>query len=244
MEINASSVEPLVAARGVIIYSQGSSGFRHATIHDIDHDKKGNPSLKAGVGMTAEQMADMLRELIGSSPLAYRDETVLAEARDQIVWWCPPSIRTLFIKNVADDTEGSYDNLPTLSLRVPVPGLVFCAKQSKQNSTLLVAAVAEATRPTPRTTLYRAPFANTYDTGDVCMGSMRVSSDPREAERQFFDSVFTHDVGKVSRVKGHVYSWQAWDKLAKRKSPGGYPVEWLYSANIAVEGFLRRGAAL
>ena len=239
MKVFANSAAALVAKRGIVLYAQGDASIRHASVHDIHVDPQGNPTLRPGVGLAEEVLHDMLTTLVGTSALAYRPDNVLAASRETIVWWSRPTLRTLFIKPVVD-VSVDYGTLPTLRLNIPVPGLVFTRKARS----LMVAAVTGNSRPVPSTKLYRSPFANTYDDGNVCMGDVKIGSDPVDVERQFFDSVFTHDVGNVARVKGARFTWQAWQTLSDDKSRRDYPVERLISTNITLEGFLKRGAAL
>ncbi|MEO8383639.1 MAG: PRTRC system protein B [Betaproteobacteria bacterium] len=239
MQVIANSAAALVAHRGLVLYAQGDAGIRHATVHDIHVDTEGNPALQPGVSLAEEVLHDMLNTLVGTSALVYRPDNILAASRETIVWWSRPALRTLFVKPVAD-VNIDYSELPTLRLNVPVPGLIFTLK----SRSLMVAGVTGNTRPVPSTKLYRSPFANTYDDGNVCMGDVKLGSGPVEVERQFFDSVFTHDVGNVARVNGARFTWQAWQALDDDKSRHDYPVERLISTNITLEGFLKRGAAL
>jgi len=239
LNVTSNAIAQLKARRAIIIYEQGGNPVSHATIHDVRLDEHGTPVIEAGEGMRDETLLDMLQTMLGASPLTFLSSNMLARTKDIKVWWTPPVLRTLFIQPV-DTTGQTYDQLPTHNWTVPVPGLVF----SIHNHSLSVCAVQGRERPTASTPLYRAPFANTYDTGTVCMGDVQLRTETDQIEKQFFDSVFTHDVGAVKRVKNFSKSWKAWEALAADKAINAFPSAWLLHTNTTLEGFLKRGAKL
>jgi len=239
LNVISEAISPMTATRAIIIYGQGQALVRHATIHDVRLDEHGTPVLEAGTGLRDETLLDLLQSLLGASPLSYLPSNMLARTKDIKVWWTPPVLRTLFIKPV-ETTGQNYDKLPTHNWIVPVPGLVFTI----HNRSLSVCAVQGRERPKLSTPLYRAPFANTYDTGTVCMGDVQLGMDTDEIEKQFFDSVFTHDVGAVKRVKNFSKSWKAWETLVGDRAINTFPPAWLLHTNTTLEGFLKRGAKL
>jgi len=90
-----------------------------------------------------------------------------------------------------------------------------------------------------------APYWNVYDTGSVCLGSMRapdastVASIP-QWERSFYESEFTHgNVGKLTRHPGGFEG--LWTELAGQEE---FPTESLIDLPETVGEFLsgkRRG---
>jgi PRTRC genetic system protein B len=122
--------------------------------------------------------------------------------------------------------------------RFPHPGLIFRA----QPGNLDVRAVACHDRPEPDTPLYRAPYWNVNDQGDVCLGSARV---PHEAtieslkrwEEGFFESEFTHPNAARKLTEhpgGFIGLWMS--LIGKRR----FPVEYLADAKETLVQFLQR----
>lgn len=73
------------------------------------------------------------------------------------------------------------------------PGLVFVREANK----LSVYALTIQGKPRPGTVLYRAPYYNIWDSGEVCQGTMPLPamihpSAIVEHEEAFFNSAFTH----------------------------------------------------
>jgi len=134
--------------------------------------------------------------------------------------------------------KGKGDELDQLSgKRFPQPALLFRASEGH----LAVRALAEIERPTPKTKLFRAPYWNVYESGDVCLGSTKV---PREAsvaslprwEQAFFESEFIHaNVAKklTEFPGGFVAMWKS--LIGKKK----FPVEHLADAGETLEKFIK-----
>jgi PRTRC genetic system protein B len=86
----------------------------------------------------------------------------------------------------------------------PQPALVWLA----MDHSLSIRALKENRRPVADTKLCVAPYWNVYDTGSVCLGSMRapdtstVASIP-QWEQGFYESEFTHgNVGRLTHCCG------------------------------------------
>ena len=168
-----------------------------------------------------------LREIVSAlwqSDLRWIDPRVLAQCQNTRVWWAPPAKRTLWWKPV-EEFGTDYDALPTRAHAIPLPGFVF-RLDLQPYPALGVFAVKGNSRPTPRTALFHAPFANVYDLGGVCMGSSPKEGDWEAWETAFFASVFTHDVGSLKRVQAFKHSFQALDALAESKEDA-FPEKWL-----------------
>ena len=123
--------------------------------------------------------------------------------------------------------------------RYPVPALVF--KVSGGN--LSIRALAKDERPTAETKLMTAPFWNCSDSGDVCLGTMRVpessSVDAIDGwERGFFQSEFTHAYGAARLTNFPGGFLQLWRSLAGRKRE--FPVQYLTDARETVRQFVER----
>jgi len=78
----------------------------------------------------------------------------------QIVWWCPPGLKTLFFAGSAFKASGAAN----------CPGLVFAFNHQG----LFVFALKGKKRPDLSTSIYQAPFSNINTNGLICMGSARL----------------------------------------------------------------------
>lgn len=114
------------------------------------------------------------------------------------IWYSPPQHRELlFVKDIGL-TSGVY----------PIPSLLW--KASKE--ALFIYALKGTDRPTLKSVLYKAPFFNIYNTGNVCMGSVEVDLEEdydletlmRKWEQYFFQSRFSHLLEKEAPVKGNI----------------------------------------
>jgi PRTRC genetic system protein B len=88
-----------------------------------------------------------------------------------------------------------------------IPNLVF--KYDSDGVSVFAIKTEDILSLGPNTELYLAPFLNTSDDGDVCMGSAEVKKGKnltetiRNVERAFFDSEFTH-TNNNKIVKGNL----------------------------------------
>ena len=123
----------------------------------------------------------------------------------------------------------------------PQPALVWLA----MDHSLSIRALKKNRRPAADTKLCVAPYWNVYDTGSVCLGSMRapdastVASIP-QWEESFYESEFTHgNVGRLTRYPGGFEG--LWKELAGKED---FPIDSLIELPETVEEFLsgkRRG---
>lgn len=112
-----------------------------------------------------------------------------------LIWWLPPSKHKLYFKPVLKMPNAVYN----------LPGLILVADRGS----LDIYAVKGNKKPDLKTKLFKAPFHNTSNTGDVCLGSTgdrkvkdEVNAEMARMERQFFNSRFTHG-GQGNVLKGH-----------------------------------------
>jgi PRTRC genetic system protein B len=123
----------------------------------------------------------------------------------------------------------------------PQPALVWLA----MDHSLSIRALKENRRPAADTKLCVAPYWNVYDTGSVCLGSMRAPDASTVAsihkwEQSFYESEFTH--GNVGRLTRHPGGFEGlWKELAGNEE---FPAVSLIELPETVEEFLsgkRRG---
>lgn len=80
--------------------------------------------------------------------------------QEKYVWWNPPQKRNMFFSkdlNIADDCYN-------------VPGVVYIANGDNLNIYAF-----KGNKPDEDQQLYRAPFFNVYENGNVCLGSAKVT---------------------------------------------------------------------
>ena len=162
-------------------------------------------------------------------------ESVLARTERLIAWWTPPQKRPMFFGTTQGDMDGVNGAI------FPQPALVWLA----MDHSLSIRALKENHRPAADTKLCVAPYWNVYDTGSVCLGSMRapdtstVASIP-QWEQSFYESEFTH--GNVGRLTRHPGGFEGlWKELAGNEE---FPIDSLIELPETVGEFLsgkRRG---
>lgn len=97
-------------------------------------------------------------------------------------------------------------------------------------------------RPTLKTQLHHAPFFNIYSDGSVCMGTVDIqtaASNSLESfienwQSYFFDSYFSHLLGKRSPVRGNII--QLWKGLVETGKK--FPLSELIKTTLTVEDIL------
>jgi PRTRC genetic system protein B len=173
-------------ASALLLY-EGDSGAEYATVHPVIADQKGGrPVIGAGRPIERRVLIDALVGLDrNAAPSAdFLPATVLGVTSAAVTWWCPPAARRVFFK------------CPKVGERtaiVPHPGLVFQAGAEG----FRVFALKIDGRPEAGTPLFEPPYFNTWNHGQICIGSAKV---PRRIEvgaiagweEGFFNSAFTH----------------------------------------------------
>ncbi|AKK71896.1 PRTRC system protein B [Chryseobacterium gallinarum] len=127
-------------------------------------------------------------------------------------------------------------NIPSGKAQVP-PMLWYANKNS-----LAVFALTTDRRPTEKTPLHYAPFFNIYEDGKVCMGTVSIdiknSASVEEFiqawESYFFNSYFSHLLGRHSPIKGNCVT--VWKDLIGTDKP--FPKEVLKKNNRTLKNLL------
>lgn len=193
--------------------------IRLATVHKPMRDPQGGPAiLDPGEPVTRDFLEQMIRGLGGEIPSTFLPCNVLVYSTSVIAWWEPAQARSMFF---AQDCDGK-----TLDgKRFPHPPLLFAV----QHGHLMVWALAEDGRPTPDTSLYMAPYWNTYEDGRVCHGTMQVPQtvgveNLSQWAHAFFASQFTGSnlgIQQCTHPQGFLGMWSS---LIGAKT---FPVEFL-----------------
>lgn len=188
--------------QAVLIY-KGASDSALATVHQVE-DVDGEPVILAGQAMTPRAAIRLARALTkGIAHGGFLPETVLYTDGDLLLWWVPPARRHIMFR-------APELGAPERGEVVPHPGLVFAASSSIWK----VWAVKGKARPTLQTALYKAPYFNVWEGGDICRGNVPVP-DGTTAEKidawntAFLQSFFTHPngKGKLVRYRGGAYAF-------------------------------------
>jgi PRTRC genetic system protein B len=158
--------------------------------------------------------------------------SVLVRTSELLVWWTRAQHRLLFFSESSE--AGDLD-----AKRYPVPALVFKVSVGS----LSVRALAKDERPAPETKLMTAPFWNCSESGEVCVGTMRVPESSgvdaiEDWERGFFQSEFTHAYGAVWLTSFPGGFLPLWRSLAGSKRE--FPVQYLTDARETLRQFVER----
>ena len=222
----------LLYRRNSSSYSPSPSPEVFVTHHAVKLNDQGTPVLGVGSAVTKDAVLDMVKELRGSIPVEFLPENVLARTADSIVWWTPASVRAIFYM------DGKSTELSQLSgKRFPQPPLVLRI----ENGSLQVRALQKNERPKPATQLYRAPYWNVNDHGDVCLGSTHVPSETavsnlQEWEKAFFTSEFTH-ANTVQKLTTHPGGFTGlWKSLIGKTA---FPSRLLVDAKETLQHFIQ-----
>jgi PRTRC genetic system protein B len=217
-------------------HQNGQFGNTFITHHDVNAENRAKQSaLGPAKTLTIEFVQSLVQALGGRVAVEFLPESVLARTERLIAWWTPRQERQMFFGT----TQGDMGEINGATF--PQPALVWLA----MDHSLSVRAFKENHRPAADTKLCVAPYWNVYDTGSVCLGSMRapeastVASIP-QWEQSFYESEFTH--GNVGRLTRHSGGFEGlWKELAGKEE---FPIDSLIALPETVEEFLsgkRRG---
>ncbi|MEZ0181945.1 PRTRC system protein B [Flavobacterium plurextorum] len=224
--------------KSALVFYQSQSADRAVYVEHFDMDGDGIPVnahpltvreaqalAKALVAEKQKQTAFLKSEGIMPSNILH---ITPSPDRGAVIWYTKPQQRTLhFIESL-----GIGDG------RACLPAMIW---QATRNS-LRVFAVVGNRRPTEKTPLCHAPLLNIYEDGRVCMGSVSIriktSASLEEFtgawEDYFFNSYFSHLIGKNSPVKGSCIS--LWKDLIASGRP--FPAEVLKKNSRTLKSLL------
>ncbi len=205
----------------------GEDAEAFASIHKIEHDAIGAPTIAAGTPLTRAHLRHWSQALGRVAPPQILPETVLVAHPDLLVWWVPAQVRTAYF-----DLSAKLAGLRALGGRaiVPVayPAHVLVATRRR----LGVFALERNERPAAETALLHSPILNVFLNGSLCWGnipkptSLDVSAIP-EFERALFDSWSTHpNPGQELTITGKGGLVRLWDTLAATRATR-FPVKRL-----------------
>lgn len=215
----------------VLVYQGGREAF--AVWHPAKSGPTGAPYLGEAEPLTMEFLRTLSTGLGVYVAPEILPASVLVRTSELLVWWTPAQHRILFF----GEHSGAGSELN--GKRYPIPPLVFKVEIGK----LAVRALDKDERPQGETKLKMAPFWNSNDSGEICIGTMRTPEssgvDAIEGwERGFFQSEFTHAYGaaRLTSFPGGYLSLCR--RLAGSRKP--FPVEFLTDARETLLQFVER----
>ncbi len=208
----------------LLIYRSEDQTYHHSDNSFITHHavrtgpSARQPTLGPATPLSVDFVQSLIQSLGGRIPVEFLPEHVIARADRAISWWTPPQKRRMYFGKTHGDMEKITGAL------FPQPALIWGATAHG----LSVRAFKGTRRPTSDTKLCVAPYWNVFESGKVCLGSMRIPKVSTVAsipqwEKSFFESEFTHgNVGRLTRHKGGFEG--LWTSLAGK---GRFPVDTL-----------------
>jgi PRTRC genetic system protein B len=187
-----------------------------ATVNEIEY-VNGKPTMMPGQCVTPSDVEGLLGRLLeANSGLQLFPPNLLAATLTACVWWVPPSTRRMWFQ----DRDKKLMKLD--GEMFPQPGLVMFASQTGFS----IFAVKGNSRPVASTKLWRAPYLNLFEQGNLCAGTARIPKDAGIASIPKYEDGFFNSRGVHSHVKLLVkYPWthdKLWLSLhKKRRFPDG-----------------------
>lgn len=217
---SCGEAEAIELKAAILLYG-GNKGISFASVHEPYRDQAGAPYLNSGRPITMDFLRTLAQQLGMRMPAQILPPEVLVHTPEVTAWWVPAAVRPMFFAETCDGK--------TLSGKLyPHPPLVFCVDGGHG---LRVCALFENDRPSGVSHVAIAPYWNTGNRGEVCLGSMpRPKPAAFEALDEwvqgFFGSEFTHSntTKLTSHPEGHLGLWR---DLAGRNE---FPKEWLVPA--------------
>jgi len=213
----------------LLVFYHSQEENREVYVESFDMDEDGKPINAHPLTL---QESDSLADALLTTPELDRDflrcDSVLPANVLQVqqgskgfaIWYTTACRKKIFYSSEL----GIPDNETAL------PALLWKA----DGSHLAIFALKDETRPTEKTTLYKAPFFNIYTNGNVCMGNVNVNIEKHSSleafieswQDYFFTSKFSHLIESVSPVSENIV--QLWKRLGSGKET--FPTELLIKA--------------
>ena len=163
-EEGTEAAEPLLPAQAVVFYQNRRAAL--ATLHPVATKENEPPLLLEGTLLTREALRDLLVQVQGlPQKRVLLPENVLCCDSGRLVWWRPSGRGPIFF-----NTKEKAFNEAMRGKSVLHPALVFMAEAGR----LHVWALADSIRPTSETPLFRAPYYNLYEGGNMCSGNVKM----------------------------------------------------------------------
>jgi PRTRC genetic system protein B len=185
------TILPFDPVQAIIVYKKGSDYYleSHAILKDGDKYKwtEGKPLTSDSLIGVAKALGEKQFEPMQSKGVLPDNLIYLKQeyANTTLMWFIPSQKRMLHFNKQLKLKSGT----------IVCPPMLFAVV--KKN--LYVFALEKNTRPTEKSKLYKAPFFNQYEDGEVCMGNTTeakrlptIQEEMKRWERRYFGSEFTH----------------------------------------------------
>jgi PRTRC genetic system protein B len=201
--------------RAILVYTTKGGG-NFATVHDIAVQTNGGATILPGRPMTAFAVARLARRLTKRWQGGFIPAMLLYQDSGAIAWWVPPAKRRIWFR-CAGGELGAGERSEVVSH----PGLVFCVSTTRK---WYVWAIKGRERPSEGTKLFRAPYFNVWDGGQICVGNVdlpeRATAEKiEEWTGAFFDSWFTHPNVRNGLVQYRGGAYTFWRDMLNGKHP-------------------------
>lgn len=235
------SEQTLTLSKAVLLYESEAAAF--ATVHEVllaAEGKSEPPTLGPGVCLTRDLLDQMILKMSGiSRRRGILPPNTLCFDGGRMAWYVPPSKRPIFFKTSRKEFNKQMDGR-----LVWHPGLVFLA----QPKVLTVVATLGDQPPIGTSEVFRAPYFNLYDLGNMCAGNSRIPDTVQLSERKiwedaFFETNFTHsNLLRDQRLTIHPEGHDAMWKEASVRSRKAFDPSWLVPFNppITLEDLVNR----
>lgn len=219
----------LVLTNAILLYQAGAApsaiGYgapksdapAFASMHAVEHDAEGRPTIAAGVPLSRAQLRQWTEALGRTAVPDILPGNVLVAHSDVLAWWVPAQVRPAYFA-LSSPPKGLHALARRTTVDVPYPAHLFIATRSG----LGVYALAASERPAANTPVLHSPILNVFIEGRLCWGNiprpktLAVSAIP-EFERAVFDSWSTHpNPGQEFTLSGKGGLIRLWDDLAAR----------------------------
>ncbi len=193
-----------------LLFYQGKGRLGEMFVESFDIDSNGSPINAHPLSVReAKKLADALKvgsqseEMLKPSGILGTHILFTDPSKNKVIWFTRSTRRQMYFSDLLGIPNGMAS----------VPPMLWCADRES----LSVFALGSDRRPTERTKLYHAPFFNTYQSGNVCMGtvdveigtSLTIEQFTSAWEAYFFNSYFNHLLEGHNPIEGNcVFLWK------------------------------------
>jgi len=231
-----ASFGTLYHPKSALVFYETKGTNTDVYVEHFDMDKNGNP-------INAHPLTEREAKVLAKSLQTEKDKDIAFlksngilptnilhinpnKDKGAVLWYTKAQRRQLYFVNGLDIPNGIAQ----------VPPMIWYANKNS----LSVFALASDRRPTEKTPLYFTPFFNIYEDGKVCMGSVNINIKNSVEEfvgaweDYFFNSYFSHILGRNSPIKGNCVN--LWKDLIQTGKP--FPKEVLKKNNKTLKNLL------
>ena len=227
----------LYQTTSALVFYQSNDRTQDMYVEHFDMDKNGNPinahplTVNEAKALSMALHTDKVKDKAFLKPKGILQSNILhvnQSEKGTVLWYTKAQEQQLYFVNGLGIPNG----------KAYVPPMLWYANKNS----LAVFALATDRRPTENTSLYFAPFFNIYEDGKVCLGTVSIdiknSTSVEEFisawEDYFFNSYFSHLLGKQNPIKGNCVS--LWKKLIETSE--AFPKDVLKKNNKTLKNLL------